>query len=507
MSPDWKPYVEMMAAFYYNTMHRAGKGGVINTKGSTMPAGTDVLDFERGQACTILPAVWQTDTSISRRSWGFIENDSYKSAQSMIGNLVDIVSKNGALLMNVGPAKNGTIPAAAVDSFLKMGDWLSEAGDGIYGTRPYHIFGEGPTLMGCGAFAAEEVDFTPQDFRFTSKGNNTVFALAMGAKGGQEVVVKALGKCCMASGVISGVEILGHGAAKWAVDAEGLRVTLPATAGQKGPAVLAVHGLRDVQWDGVVRQGQDGSAMLIATNVRSMTGGAKLDTVAHCTGVITGNTAAIAGLGGASKASWTFRVKTAGALTPALVVSSVGRVSTVIISAASGELPGGSSVSISIPSTKPGEFVAVKAPTPLHLPHGDVDITVSVTASPAPPPGPSPPATWVDDDGVNYFNGCSVDGKIWVALGKQESKQACLQACKSHTGCQAYTWHDAFQGSFAKVCVGRMDGHYRNVKEEGHFSGRLNITMPTSSCTGGAAAVELQGIRLVMVGAEEVLVV
>ena len=67
-----------------------------------MPLLTDVLDYERGQACTIQPSSWQTDTSISTKSWGYIEGDTYKSTASVIANLVDIVSKNGNLLMNVG---------------------------------------------------------------------------------------------------------------------------------------------------------------------------------------------------------------------------------------------------------------------------------------------------------------------------------------------------------------------------------------------------------------------
>merc|ERR1711865_642630 len=162
-------------------------------------------------------------------------------------------------------------------------------------------------MGGCGKFSSEEVDFTKSDFRFTSKGNDTVYALAMGAVGGQEILVSSLGDSRAASGDISSVEVLGHGDVKWTVEADGLRVTLPAAAGSHGPPVLAVRGVSDAQWDGKVRQGQDGSAHFVAT-AGSLTSGAKLDTIGGCSGVCTGSIAAI-GLDGSAEASWTFQVR------------------------------------------------------------------------------------------------------------------------------------------------------------------------------------------------------
>lgn len=97
---------------------------------------------------------------------------------------------------------------------------------------------------------------------------------------------------------------------------------------------------------------------------------------------------------------------------------------------------------------------------------------------------------------MNYFNGCQTDGKTWVALGQQESKDACQEFCANKEGCQAWTWHDANQGSWAKVCVGRMDGFYTDKEEGGHYSGRLNSTSQSSS-TGAAGGVEVASVTLV----------
>ena len=110
-------------------------------------------------------------------------------------------------------------------------------------------------------------------------------------------------------------------------------------------------------------------------------------------------------------------------------------------------------------------------------------------------PSPSPSDTWIADDGVNYFNSCSVDGKTWVELGKLDSKEACQQACAAKDGCQAWTWHDADQGSWAKKCVGRTDGFYGDKREGGHYSGRRDSTYLSPSCTNGPT-VQLASVAL-----------
>merc|ERR1719201_1537742 len=82
-----------------------------------------------------------------------------------------------------------------------------------------------------------------------------------------------------------------------------------------------------------------------------------------------------------------------------------------------------------------------------------------------------PPAAWVTQDNVNYVSGCTIDNKTFVLLGKPSNKDDCENRCKAYTGCHAYTWHDANQGSYANDCIGRTDGHYVPTQQSGHYSG------------------------------------
>ncbi|MFB3776568.1 MAG: alpha-L-fucosidase [Bryobacteraceae bacterium] len=101
--PVFEPYRRRFAAYYYNRTAQWGREPVINYKNASFPEKAAVLDIERGQFEAIRPQFWQTDTSISKKSWGYIENDEFKSPDSIVDDLVDIVSKNGALLLNIGP--------------------------------------------------------------------------------------------------------------------------------------------------------------------------------------------------------------------------------------------------------------------------------------------------------------------------------------------------------------------------------------------------------------------
>lgn len=96
-----------------------------------------------------------------------------------MGDLIDIVSKNGALLLNIGPRPDGTIPEEQVRILLEIGRWLETNGEAIYGTRPWNIYGEGPTKVAGGSFKdTARQAFTRQDIRFTTKGN-VLYAIAL----------------------------------------------------------------------------------------------------------------------------------------------------------------------------------------------------------------------------------------------------------------------------------------------------------------------------------------
>jgi hypothetical protein len=114
------------------------------------PDAAGVLDVERGQLAAIRPHFWQTDTAVAKNSWGYTTHQEYKTAASIVEDLVDIVSKNGALLLNIGPRPDGTIPEGDEAILRQIGGWLSTNGEAIYGTRPWRVFGEGPTEVVAG---------------------------------------------------------------------------------------------------------------------------------------------------------------------------------------------------------------------------------------------------------------------------------------------------------------------------------------------------------------------
>lgn len=181
--PSVRTDLARFAAYYYNSsLQHSDQVGVINYKDYGMQEHSAVLDVERGQLAGIRPLYWQTDTSISNKSWGYIEHDTFKSPKFIVQQLVDIVSKNGNLLLNVGPRSDGTIPEEVQQVLLDVGAWLKINGEAIYGTRPWKVYGEGPTQVTAGAFHDTDMQpYTAQDFRFTRKGN-VIYALELAGR-------------------------------------------------------------------------------------------------------------------------------------------------------------------------------------------------------------------------------------------------------------------------------------------------------------------------------------
>jgi alpha-L-fucosidase len=223
-----EPYLKQFAAYYYNRGHEWGKGVAVNHKFEAFPPGVAVFDIERGQLADIPPFFWQNDTSVSKNSWGYIEGQDYKTATSLIGDLIDVVSKNGALLLNVGPRPDGTIPEEEQELLREIGRWLAVNGEAIYGTRPWTVYGEGPTEVAEGEFTDTKRDaFTSQDIRFTTKGD-ALYAICLAQPEGQ-VTIRSLGaSSSVNTGRIGGVSLLGGGELVWSQGDEGLVITLPA---------------------------------------------------------------------------------------------------------------------------------------------------------------------------------------------------------------------------------------------------------------------------------------
>lgn len=229
-----RPNLSRFAAFYYNSSLKYGDHvGVINYKDYAMQEHSGVLDLERGQLGDIRPLYWQTDTFVSNKSWGYIKDDTFKSPEFVVHQLIDIVSKNGNLLLNIGPRSDGTIPQEVQQVLLDVGAWLKVNGDAIYGTRPWRIYGEGPTKVAAGSFHdTDTTRYTAEDFRFTTKGN-VLYAIGLDWPTNGEVVIHALASTA-GSEHLQSLTLLGSDT-KLQFDQrpDGLHVRMPAQAPAK----------------------------------------------------------------------------------------------------------------------------------------------------------------------------------------------------------------------------------------------------------------------------------
>lgn len=228
--PAFASYVQRFAAYYYNRGAEWARGVAINYKYNAFPPGVAVYDIERGQLDDIHPHFWQTDTCVARKSWGYIEGErGYKSAGQLIGDLVDIASKNGALLLNVGPRADGTISKEEEALLLAIGNWLTVNGEAIYDSRPWKVFGEGPTEVTTGAFTdTKRQMFGERDIRFTRRGD-VLYATVLAIPEKDEVTIQSLSSSMrLLTKQIDKVELLGvNGDLKWSQTVRGLKVKLP----------------------------------------------------------------------------------------------------------------------------------------------------------------------------------------------------------------------------------------------------------------------------------------
>ncbi len=232
--PAFEEHLRVFSAYYYNRGATQPEMVAINYKklgGESYPDTAGVLDIERGQLASTRELFWQTDTSLSKTSWGYIENQKYKTLDSLIDDLVDIVSKNGSLLLNIGPRADGTIPEEEVALLKGIGAWLRINGEAIYGTRPWKIYGEGPTAVVDGTMRndaeSERRDFTAQDIRFTRK-DDMLYAIILQWPGdGAKITIRSLSRGVESEG-FGEVAMLGcDEPLKWSQDNQGLHVTMP----------------------------------------------------------------------------------------------------------------------------------------------------------------------------------------------------------------------------------------------------------------------------------------
>jgi alpha-L-fucosidase len=211
--------------YYHDQAAKKKQDVVVSYKHNHLPAGSGLIDLEQGHFEHLAYHDWITDTTIDNGvAWGYLEGGGYKTSKALIHYLVDNVSKNGYMLLNVGPKPNGEIPEGAKKVLREIGQWLEINGEAIYGTSPWKTAEEGPTVMGAYGDMSElhDIEYLPKDIRFTLK-NENVYAICLGEIG-NEVEINSLAKH-LYPGEIASISLLGDGQnLKW--KQEGSKITV-----------------------------------------------------------------------------------------------------------------------------------------------------------------------------------------------------------------------------------------------------------------------------------------
>lgn len=231
---SFKPYLKKFAAYYYNRGVQWGVGVSINYKDDAYPRGSAIFDVERGQLKDISPRFWQTDTAVAKNSWGFTNNNDFKKPERLVCDLLDIISKNGAMLLNVGPRADGTITDEDAFVLRSMGKWIKTNEESIYGTDYWIGYGEGPTEVEEGTFMEKnQKDYVEGDVRFTYKAPYVYAHILKWPKEGKVTIrsFAAAGRYTQGSmkfkGLVEDVSLLGYdNATSFTREEDGMHITV-----------------------------------------------------------------------------------------------------------------------------------------------------------------------------------------------------------------------------------------------------------------------------------------
>ena len=193
-----------------------------------------ILDIEKSQLPEMDDLPWHTDTCIG--DWFYDVRRPYKSAKQIIEMLVDIVSKNGAMLLNILQKPDGTIDEEARFLLEEVADWFAACGEGIHGSRPWRTYREGASEVLIDGFREETVEWTPSDFRFTKKGN-VVYAYMLAVPENRIAVIKSFTE----KEIVKKVRLLGHGEVAFSQQFGAVSVRLPDNMPAKTANCLAIE--------------------------------------------------------------------------------------------------------------------------------------------------------------------------------------------------------------------------------------------------------------------------
>ncbi|SDW31176.1 alpha-L-fucosidase [Lutibacter oricola] len=230
--PAYEDTRKEIFANYYNQGLKNDQEVVLNYKNIRYlgaPDGTAVLDIESGKLDRIREMPWQTDMSLGGWKWGYTKDYKMREAGAYINDLIDIVSKNGCLLLNVAPNKHGEIPQDQQAILKEIGAWLKINGEGIYESRPFDVFGQGPTNAKMKLHGNNhDTGFTADDFRYT-KNDQNVYAFWLKNDDRKTISLDALGsEDRILNDAVKNVSILGQNTdIKWIQQKNELVIELP----------------------------------------------------------------------------------------------------------------------------------------------------------------------------------------------------------------------------------------------------------------------------------------
>jgi alpha-L-fucosidase len=222
-------YRQEFINYYLKSAAKNNQQVVITHKDDDLPDQVSVRDFERGRPNKLLPYTWMCDETIGIGSWSYVENLPIKPAAEIIHELIDIVSKNGVMMLNISPKADGIIPENQQKVLLEIGNWLHQYGEAIYNTRPWIVFGEGPTRLKKGGAFQSQVKYTPEDIRYTTR-PNTIYATMLGWPGAnKEMVLTAFAESKIEGNLkIKSISIPGENdSIRWKWKKDGLHIFTP----------------------------------------------------------------------------------------------------------------------------------------------------------------------------------------------------------------------------------------------------------------------------------------